>query len=133
LVGFETSKARYTSDEPCRLQQTAPYLSNSFLKYPGIIIGGRFPIDIWPRTLNWAFEWVDIKRDLRLVRGDHLCYVFFERNPFSRKLDLYEMEITPELCEYRKQIAETPRYISNTFSLFDEVKKRLPESLLKRK
>src|SRR3546814_305749 len=42
---------------------------------PGIQISGRFPIDIWPRPLQWAFEWHDTAKDLILRRGEPLFYV----------------------------------------------------------
>ena len=45
---------------------------------PGTIFGGRFPLNIWPRPLMWAFEWHEPEKDIVLRRGEPLFYCQFE-------------------------------------------------------
>ena len=44
-----------------------------------------------------------------------------------------EIENTKELQEYRSGIASTPKFMSNTFSLFETALKRRPKKLLVKK
>jgi hypothetical protein len=46
---------------------------------------------------------------------------------------MFELEYTSELQEYRKGISATPKFMSNTFSLFETAYQRRPKKLLKRK
>ncbi|GAA6190910.1 hypothetical protein [Phaeobacter sp. NW0010-22] len=123
----------FLCDEPCYMTMLAPYMSASSASWPGLFIGGRLPISIWPRTLNWAFEWTDLDTDLKLRRGNDLCYLYFETNALRSKISLHELEYTKELDEFRKGITSTPKYMSNTFSLFETALERRPEKLVKRK
>lgn len=56
----------FLSDTPCYMSMIAPYMSKNMVKWPGVFIGGRLPIHIWPRILNWAFEWTNLEEDLIL-------------------------------------------------------------------
>ena len=123
----------FLSDEPVYMTQLSPYMNETVLKWPGILIGGRFPINIWPRIMNWAFEWCDLSKDLILRRGDALCYLYFESQNLRSKIKIFEIEETEELVEYRKGISATPKYMSNIFSLFGTAEKRRPKKLLVRK
>lgn len=123
----------FLCDEPCYMTQTPPYMSNTFRKWPGVLISGRFPINIWPRILNWAFEWTDLSQDLILRRGDPLCYFYFETGHLRTKVNMCEIENTPELREYRQGISGVPKYMSNTFSLFETALERRPRNLMVKK
>ena len=123
----------FLSDDPCYMSQISPFMSSNIVKWPGIMIGGHMPINIWPRILNWAFEWIDLSKDLTLRRGDHLCYFKFETENLRTSANLFELDYTDELKEYRKGISSTPKFISNTFSLFETAYKRRPKKLLYRK
>ena len=123
----------FLSDVPCYMTQTAPHMSTVYNRLPGLLISGRFPIHVWPRIMNWAFEWTDLKNDVILRRGDHLCYLYFETAALRTEPNLFELELTDELIEFRKGLSATPKYMSNTFSLFETALKRRPEKLLHRK
>jgi len=97
---------------------------------PGTIFGGRFPIHIWPRPLMWAFEWHDTSKDLILKRGEPLFYCQFDGVDPSRTVKMIQAEKTPELMQYMEQISGVVNYVSQTFSLFGEVEKVRPQSLL---
>lgn len=58
----------FLSDDPVFINQYPPFGHFSDAPVPGLVIGGRFPIDIWPRHLNRAFEWHDTAADLVLRR-----------------------------------------------------------------
>ena len=94
------------------------------------MIGGRLPIHIWPRILNFAFEWHDLDNDLILRRGQDLCYLYFGTESLRTNIQLVEIENTPELKEYRSGISSTPKFMSNTFSLFETALKRRPRKLV---
>ena len=123
----------FLSDVPCYMTQTAPHMSSVYNKLPGMLISGRFPIHVWPRIMNWAFEWTNLDEDVVLRRGDHLCYLYFETEALRTKPNLFELELTDELVEYRRGLSATPKYMSNTFSLFETALKRRPAKLLHRK
>ena len=91
------------------------------------------PINLWPRLLNFAFEWTDLDQDLILRRGQDLCYLYFETNNLRTSVQLVEAENTKELQEYRAGISAVPKFMSNTFSLFETALKRRPEKLLVKK
>lgn len=97
---------------------------------PGTIFGGRFPIHIWPRPLMWAFEWHDTSKDLILKRGEPLFYCQFDGFDPSRTVKLLQTEKTPELLQYMEKISGVVNYVNQTFSLFSEVEKVRPKSLL---
>ena len=123
----------FLSDEPCYMTMLAPYMSSTISRWPGAMIGGRMPITIWPRILNFAFEWHNLDEDLILRRGNHLCYLYFESSALRTKPNLFELEYTNELKEFRAGISATPKYISNTFSLFKTAISRRPKKLLRKK
>jgi len=95
-----------------------------------MLIGGRFPIDVWPRGLVWAFEWYDTSKDLILKRGEPWFYASFETMDPSRRMRMFQAELTPQLVEYMNGIKGVTNYVSRTFSLFNTAKERRPEKLL---
>lgn len=111
----------------------APYMSDNMVDWPGLFIGGRLPISIWPRILNWAFEWTRLGDDLVLRRGQPLCYLYFESDSLRTRASLHEIEYTKELEEYRRGISAVPKFMSNTFSLFETALERRPDKLMKKK
>jgi len=60
----------FISDAPVYLSQLPPFLHMLNDPWPGTLFGGRFPINIWPRPLMWAFEWHQASKPLILKRGD---------------------------------------------------------------
>jgi hypothetical protein len=93
-------------------------------------INGRFPIDIWPRALQWAFEWHDMSKDLVLKRGEPLFYVQFEGPDPSASVRLIEAKRTPELMSHIDSITGVTEYVSQTYSLFKNARERRPGRLL---
>lgn len=123
----------FIADTPCYMTMLAPYMSENIVEWPGLFIGGRLPISIWPRILNWAFEWTRLDEDLVLRRGHALCYLYFESNSLRTRPVLHEIEYTKELEEYRRGIAAVPKFMSNTFSLFETALERRPKKLMTKK
>ena len=123
----------FLSDDPVFMAQTPPF--NHFMPqpWPGLMIGGRFPIDVWPRHLMWAFEWHDVSQELVLTRGDPWFYVRFETDDASRQVRLVEAEQTPELKEYMAGSRSVTNYVNRTFSLFATARARRPRTLLVKK
>jgi hypothetical protein len=109
----------------------SPFMHYSRDPLPGTIFGGRFPINVWPRPLMWAFEWHDITKPLRIQRGDPLFYCLFETMPQDRGVAMVEAEVTPELKDYMELISGAVNYVNQTFSLFDAAEARRPASLVK--
>ena len=101
----------FISDEPVYLSQVAPFMHYRADPWPGTIFGGRFPIDVWPRPLMWAFEWHDVKKGLRLSRGEPLFYCQFETVPQDRPIQLVEAAHTPELDAYLEHISGAVNFV----------------------
>ena len=119
----------FISDEPVYASQVAPFMHYSRTPMPGTIFGGRFPINVWPRPLMWAFEWHDIDRPLKINRGDPLFYVTFETTPQDRSIVCVETELTDELNDYMELISGAVNYVNQ--SLFEAAEQRRPETLIK--
>jgi len=123
----------FLADEPVYMSQVPPFQHFTRTPPPGLMIPGRFPINIWPRTLTWAFEWHDTGEPLVLRRGEPLFYLMFEVFPQSRAIQLIEAERTPELEAYLQEIQGVVNYVSQTFSLFKAAEKIRPGRLVKPK
>ncbi len=120
----------FVSDEPVYLSQVAPFMHYRAEPWPGTLFGGRFPIDVWPRPLMWAFEWHDTERELRLSRGEPLFYCQFETLPPDRPFRLVEAARTAELDAYLESISGAVNYVNRTFSLFRTAQNRRPATLV---
>ena len=120
----------FLADEAVWLSQIPPIHFYNPTPWPGTLIGGRFPIDVWPRTLMWAFEWHDLTKDLILKRGDPWFAVRFEPVDPSRKTRLVRARLTPELDTYLRGLEGVTNYIRGTFGLFDIARSRRPKKLL---
>jgi hypothetical protein len=123
----------FIADEPVYMSQVAPFMHYRKDPLPGTIFGGRFPINIWPRPLMWAFEWHEPEKTIRLTRGEPLFYALFETEPQDRPVQVVEAALTPELSEYLELISGAVNYVNQTFSLFKSAEERRPERLLKPK
>ncbi|GAB4528190.1 MAG: hypothetical protein Tsb0019_30170 [Roseibium sp.] len=120
----------FISDEPVYMSQLPPFQNMRKAPLPGLMVPGRFPINIWPRTLTWAFEWHHADAPLSLRRGEPLFYVFFEVFPQSRAVQLIEAERTPELEAYLQEINGVVNFVNQTFSLFKAAEQRRPAQLV---
>lgn len=123
----------FISDETVYITQLDAFAHYRKNPLPGTIFGGRFPINIWPRALMWAFEWHDIEKELILRRGDPLFYVQFEADSPDRPIQMMEAEKTPELERYLKHIGAAVNYVNQTFSLFKAAERVRPKELLTRR
>jgi hypothetical protein len=120
----------FLADELVYINQLPPVFHFPDPPRPGVQICGRFPIDVWPRKLSWALEWIDQSKDLILKRGEPWFYVTFETPDPSRGLRLFEAASTPELEEYRRGVKSVVSYVSQAFSLFPTARSRRPKKLL---
>lgn len=120
----------FISDDPVWLTQLDAFLHYRAEPLPGTIFGGRFPVNLWPRAMNWGFEWHDTSRDLILRRGEPWFYLQFETDPPERPVRMIEAERTPELMAYEKHVSGSVNYVNQTFTLFREAEKARPAKLL---
>lgn len=120
----------FVSDDPVYVNQYPPILHYTGDTRPGIQISGRFPIDIWPRALQWAFEWHDTSKDLILRRGEPLFYVRFEGTDPAAPVRLIEARKTPELESFMASISGVTEIVGQTYSLFKNARERRPAKLL---
>ena len=121
----------FVADEPVYLSQVAPFMHYRKEGLPGTIFGGRYPINVWPRPLMWAFEWHEPDRPIVLRRGEPLFYAMFETTPQERGVAMVEAEVTPDLDAYMEMISGAVNYVNQTFSLFEAAEARRPETLVK--
>ncbi|MGR3465277.1 hypothetical protein [Limimaricola sp.] len=120
----------FLSDAPVYLSQVAPFMHYNPAPLPGTIFGGRFPINVWPRPLMWAFEWHEPSKPLKIARGDPLFYAGFETTPQERGVAMVEAQRTPELLDYLDLISGAVNYVNQTFSLFEAAEARRPDTLV---
>ena len=120
----------FITDEPVYATQLSPFMHYSKDPLPGTIFGGRFPINVWPRPLMWAFEWHEPDKPIKIKRGDPLFYVGFETTSPERAIGMVEAELTDELREYMELISGAVNYVNQTFSLFEAAEERRPDTLL---
>jgi hypothetical protein len=123
----------FVSDEPIYMSQMPPFQFRRTPALPGVVIGGRMPIHIWPRHMMWAFEWYDPKAVIELKRGEPWFYVRFETHDPSRPVRLVEAEMVPALKEYMHGARSVTNYVNRTFSLFKTAQTRRPSQLLFKK
>ncbi|NBQ51788.1 MAG: hypothetical protein EBY40_13870, partial [Marivivens sp.] len=119
------------ADEPVYVTQLAPFMHYQKDPWPGTIFGGRFPINVWPRPLMWAFEWHDTSKPLKINRGDPLFYVMFEAATPDRSVALVETELTKELADYVDFVSGAVNFVNQTFSLFERAEEVRPDTLIK--
>lgn len=120
----------FVADEPTCLTVTAPFAHYREEPLPGITFGGRFPIDVWPRPLTWAFEWYDTERPIVVKRGEPLFYCHFETTEPERPVRLVECVYTTELEDYVEHIAGVVNMVDSTFGLFDAATRVRPARLI---
>jgi hypothetical protein len=120
----------FIADETVYLTQLGTFAHYRREPLPGTIFGGRFPVNVWPRPLMWAFEWHEPERDIVLKRGEPLFYCQFEGNGPDRPVQLVEAERTPELAAYMERISGVVNYVNQTFSLFRAAEDIRPPRLL---
>jgi len=120
----------FLSDDPVYMSQLPPILHYKDPPWPGLLVGGRIPIHIWPRLLTWAFEWYDLDKELILNRGEPWFYVRFETADPSSHARLVEAELTPELKRYLAGMSGVVNLVNGTYSLFATARRRRPTKLL---
>lgn len=120
----------FLSDSPVYMSQLPPFLDHRMFSWPGTFIGGRIPIQIWPRVLSWAFEWHDLDKDLIFKRGEPWFYCQFETSNPHNRVHLVEAECTPQLQTYIAGMEGMVNYVSRTFSIFRVAQERRPAKLL---
>lgn len=121
----------FIADEPVYVTQLGTFAHYRRDPLPGTIFGGRFPINLWPRPLMWAFEWHEPDREIVLSRGEPLFYLQFEAEGPDRPIQLVEAERTPELLAYMDSISGVVNYVNQTFALMKSAEERRPPRLLK--
>ena len=120
----------FIADETVYITQLGTFAHYRPDPLPGTIFGGRFPLNVWPRPLMWAFEWHDPTKDIVLKRGEPLFYCQFEGDGPDRPVQVVEAEKTPELTAYMEQISGVVNYVNQTFSLFKAAEAIRPAKLL---
>lgn len=120
----------FIADELVYVTQLSPFMHYRRDPLPGTIFGGRFPVNVWPRPLMWAFEWHEPQRDIVLKRGEPLFYAQFEGVGPDRPVQLVEADRTPELQTYLDQIGGVVNYVNQTFGMFKAAEALRPSKLL---
>lgn len=120
----------FIADETVYVTQLSAFMHYRRDPLPGTIFGGRFPLNIWPRPLMWAFEWHEPAKDIVLKRGEPLFYVQFEADGPDRPIQVVEAERTEALKTYMDQIGGVVNYVNQTFGLFKAAEALRPKRLL---
>jgi len=117
----------FVSDESVFVEQLPAFFTSQL---PVLLYGGRFPIDVWPRQLNFSFQWVDLQRDLLIRRGEPLFYVRFYPTERDRKVQLVEAERTRELEQFMASVRGVTGLVDKTFGLFQRAAELRPPVLV---
>jgi hypothetical protein len=123
----------FIADEVVYMTQIGTFAHYRADPLPGTIFGGRFPINLWPRPLMWAFEWHDIAKPIAIRRGEPLFYCQFEGSSPDRPIQMMEAERTIELEAYMEKLSGVVNFVNQTFGLFSAAEAIRPASLLKPK
>ena len=120
----------FVTDAPCMVNIMPPFLAGGPRRWPGTMAAARFPLTIWPQTLDWAFEWDRREDELALHAGEPLAYALFEFNKPDARPTLLEAALTPELAEYRKGMADIHHITPRIEEVWEEAARRRPARLL---
>lgn len=120
----------FVSDESVYVEQCPAFYSPVSSQWPILLYGGRFPIDVWPRQLNFSFQWVDLNRPLLIRRGDPLFYLRFLPEQRDRKVQLIEAERTREIENFMASVRDVTAMVSRSFSLFGRAAQLRPPKLV---
>lgn len=118
------------TDEECWITQLTPFFEPAMRRWPGSVTAGRFPLHIWPRSLQWSFEWDDFSNDLVIKPGEPLCYILCCFTDPAARPELVEAELTPELKEYRAGMSEVGEITDDIPGVWAEAESRRPAILL---
>ncbi|MEO1188934.1 MAG: hypothetical protein AAFW60_07670 [Pseudomonadota bacterium] len=120
----------FVSDTPCYLTQMPAWASPDAASLPGMLISGRFPAHLWPRSLNLAFEWQDTRLDFQMRRGQPICYFYPETEHPESPIRLVPGKLTNALATYRARMDGVVDYTSQALELIDDIEKYRPETLV---
>ena len=118
------------TDEACYMSQLPPFLSPHMRRWPGTMVAGRFPVDLWPQNLAWSFEWDRPDEELAIRQGEPLCYFMFEFNAPDKRPNLVEAALTPELDEYRRGMVGIHHLTPDIESVMETARSRRPARLM---
>lgn len=121
----------FLSDHSVYIEQLPAFMSEVHARFPGTVYGGRFPIDLWPRRINFAFHWVDLTREIFIQRGDPLFYVRFQPRLRDQKVRVVEAERTSEVRQFMDAVKDVTAYTDKTFTLFARAAEMRPPRLVK--
>ena len=120
----------FVSDESVYVEQCPAFYSPVSTQWPILLYGGRFPIDVWPRQLNFSFQWIDLQKPILIRRGDPLFYLRFYPADRDRKVQLVETERTRELETFMASVRDVTTMVSRSFSLFARAAQLRPQRLV---
>lgn len=120
----------FLCDTPCHLTMMPAWASPGSAQIPGQFISGRYPVHLWPRTLNLAFEWRDFGSDFKMKRGEPACYLYAEPEDPDSTISLVAGRLTGEVAAYRARLEGVVGYTSQTFKLLDDIRRYRPKTLL---
>ncbi len=120
----------FISDESVYVEQTPAFLSAPTANWPLLLYPGRFPIDVWPRQLNFSFQWTDPNREILIERGQPLFYVRFLAEQRDRKIRLVEAERTRELENFLSSVRDVTGLVDRSFGLQGRAAELRPRKLL---
>lgn len=121
---------RFLADEPVWMEQLPPFNRWCREAWPGLVVGGRIPIHLWPRKLVWTFEWHDLEQELLLKRGEPWFYLNFECDDPTRALRMVEAQLTEPLRHYCQGLDGAMDYSSRAEGLLATARGRRPATLL---
>jgi hypothetical protein len=87
----------FVADEDTWLEATMPHMDAKSRKLPGRMIPGTFDIYSWQRHISYAFEWLNIKEDFIIQKGDPLIYIKFHSKKLHESFRIKRIECDQDL------------------------------------
>ncbi|MEM6488852.1 MAG: hypothetical protein AAF677_11400 [Pseudomonadota bacterium] len=120
----------FVTDEPCMALMLPPFFDAGMRRWPGTPVAGRWPVTVWPASVDWALEWEDPRSELVIRQGDPLAYVMFEFDDLNKRPNLVEAELTDALAEYRQGIDGVHHITDEIDALWQAAAGRRPQRLM---
>lgn len=93
----------FFAEEPVKIQQTPPFLHNTYDRKDGFVSAGEFDISQWFRPINLAYNLWNGSDSLSVKQDEPAVYLNFLTD---KKVRLRRFELTPELDLLSQQIVQ---------------------------
>lgn len=103
----------FVSDESCMIEITGNHFSQDRLNNNIRVVPGTFDIYNWQRSLDFAFEWIDLSKPVVIKRGQPLIFIRFKTKNINEKFQIEKIEMDDYLMECIARCQQTKDLLPN--------------------